>query len=205
MQNNIIKMVSVLKANFIGLTLIWAISFLSFDRNTSNKEISHPFQNAIEERIKEKWTNLLDTTNEDTHIDEGIRVLDTINTKILHFKKMEPYAIIDTVKKSWAEEEKIFNIVEYMPSFPDGNVMEWIGRKTDYPLIAAYCVYGTVYVRFVIEKDGSVNNVEVVRGVDTLLDKEALRIISTMPKWIPGKHHGKPVRVYYTLPVKFQP
>lgn len=93
---------------------------------------------------------------------------------------------------------------EDMPVFP-GNVQKWIGKNVKYPQLALeHGLQGKVFVQFVIEKDGSVSNIKVVRGVDSSLDKEAVRVISTMPKWKPGKQRGKPVRVAYTLPIAFQ-
>lgn len=93
---------------------------------------------------------------------------------------------------------------EDMPIFP-GNIQKWIGKNVRYPEIARdNGVQGKVYVQFVVEKDGSVSNITVVRGVDAALDKEAIRVISSMPKWKPGKQRGKPVRVSYTLPIAFQ-
>lgn len=65
-------------------------------------------------------------------------------------------------------------------------------------------IQGKVYIQFVIERDGSITDVKVLRGVDASLDKEAVRVVKAMPKWKPGKQRGKPVRVSYTLPINFQ-
>jgi protein TonB len=103
-------------------------------------------------------------------------------------------------------EEEIFVIVEKMPKFPGGNkrITKWIARHIKYPVIAQENgAEGTVYIKFVIEIDGSVSNVEVLKGVDPYLDQEAKRVIESMPKWSPGKQRGKPVRVSYVAPIKF--
>ena len=93
---------------------------------------------------------------------------------------------------------------EDMPVFP-GNVQKWIAQRVRYPQLAAEAgIQGKVYIQFVVEKNGSVSNIKVVRGVDELLDKEALRVISEMPKWTPGKQRGKAVRVSYTMPITFK-
>ena len=93
---------------------------------------------------------------------------------------------------------------EDMPIFP-GNVQKWIAKNVKYPMIATEMgIEGKVFVQFVVEKDGSVSNIRVVRGVDASLDKEAVRVISEMPKWKPGKQRGKAVRVSYTLPIAFK-
>ena len=93
---------------------------------------------------------------------------------------------------------------EDMPAFP-GNVQKWIAKNVKYPLIAIENgIQGKVLVQFIVEKNGEVYNIKVVRHIDPLLDKEAIRVISTMPKWKPGKQRGKAVRVSYTLPIYFQ-
>lgn len=105
------------------------------------------------------------------------------------------------------EENKVFDVVEQMPSFPGGMpaLMKWLSDNMKYPPIAAENgVQGRVIVQFVVEKDGSVTDVHVARSVDPSLDKEAVRVVKVMPKWIPGKQNGSAVRVKYTLPVTFR-
>ncbi|MBF1420072.1 energy transducer TonB [Hoylesella nanceiensis] len=105
------------------------------------------------------------------------------------------------------EENKVFDIVEQMPSFPGGpaELMKWLGSHVQYPAIAQENgVQGRVIVAFVVEKDGSVTDVTVVRSVDPSLDKEAARVVRQMPKWIPGKQNGAAVRVKYNVPVTFK-
>ena len=106
-----------------------------------------------------------------------------------------------------AEENKIHEIVEQMPSFPGGMsaLMSWLSQNIKYPVIAAENgVKGRVTVQFVVEKDGSITDVQVVKSVDPSLDKEAARVIKSMPHWIPGRQNGSPVRVRYTVPVTFK-
>ena len=105
------------------------------------------------------------------------------------------------------EDSKVFDVVEQMPSFPGGQaaLMKWLADNMNYPVIAAENgVQGRVVVQFVVEKDGSVSDVQVVKSVDPSLDKEASRVVSAMPKWIPGKQNGAAVRVKYTVPVTFK-
>lgn len=105
------------------------------------------------------------------------------------------------------EEEKVFDVVEQMPSFPGGQaeMMKWINENMKYPVIAAENgVQGRVVVQFVVEKNGSVTDVHVVKSVDPSLDKEAVRVVKAMPNWIPGKQNGSSVRVKFTLPVTFR-
>ena len=105
------------------------------------------------------------------------------------------------------EVEKIFDVVEQMPSFPGGPsaLMEWLSNNVKYPVVAQENgVQGRVVVSFVVERDGSITDVKVVRGVDPSLDREASRVVRAMPRWIPGKQNGSAVRVKYNVPVAFR-
>ena len=105
------------------------------------------------------------------------------------------------------EETKVFDVVEQMPSFPGGPsaLMQYLASNIKYPVVAEENgVQGRVIVTFVVEKDGSITDVRVVKSVDPSLDKEAQRVVKSMPKWIPGKQNGSAVRVKYTVPVTFR-
>jgi protein TonB len=106
------------------------------------------------------------------------------------------------------EEEVVFVVVESMPEFPGGQqaLFKYLGDNVKYPVIAQENgIQGRVICQFVVNKDGSIVDFEVVRsGGDPSLDKEAVRVIKSMPKWKPGKQRGKPVRVKFTLPVNFK-
>lgn len=107
--------------------------------------------------------------------------------------------------KQEEEQNKIFEVVEQQPQFPGGSVNGWLADHIKYPVVAAENgISGRVVVQFVVERDGSVSQVKVVRGVDPSLDKEAQRVISSMPKWIPGKQNGQAVRSRFTVPVTFR-
>lgn len=107
--------------------------------------------------------------------------------------------------KQEEEQNKIFEVVEQQPQFPGGSVNGWLADHIKYPVVAAENgIQGRVVVQFVVERDGSVSQVRVVRGVDPSLDKEAQRVISSMPKWIPGKQNGQSVRSRFTVPVTFR-
>ena len=108
---------------------------------------------------------------------------------------------------SKAEDMYVYSNVEQMPSFPGGQgaMMQWISGNTRYPAIAAENgVQGRVVVQFVVEKDGTISDVHVINPVDPSLDREALRVIRAMPRWIPGKRNGSAVRVKNTVPVIFK-
>jgi protein TonB len=103
--------------------------------------------------------------------------------------------------------EEIFVVVEEQPEFPGGNaaMMKFLSDNIKYPVIAQENgIQGRVITNFVVERDGSITDVQVVRGVDPSLDKEAVRVIQSMPKWKPGKQRGSAVRVRFTLPVVFR-
>ena len=118
--------------------------------------------------------------------------------------------VVEEVKpevKVAPEPEKIFEAVEQQASFPGGQsaLMKWLSSNLRYPELAQQNnVQGKVIVKFTVEKDGSITNPTVVRGVDKELDKEAIRVVRKMPKWSPGKNNGAAVRSYFTLPVTFK-
>ena len=110
-------------------------------------------------------------------------------------------------EKPKEEETKVFDVVEQMPQFPGGNaaLFEYLSKHIKYPVIAEENgIQGRVIVTFVVERDGSITDVKVVKSVDPSLDKEAQRVVKSMPRWIPGKQNGSAVRVKYTVPVTFR-
>ena len=116
---------------------------------------------------------------------------------------------VEEVKEEVVEEEAIpFQLVEEKPSFNGGDANEfskWVNSKLQYPEIAKENgVQGRVTLQFTVNPDGSVSNVKVLRGVDSSLDKEAVRVVSMSPKWKPGKQRDRAVKVTYTFPVIFQ-
>ena len=109
--------------------------------------------------------------------------------------------------KHVVEETKIFTVVEQMPMYPGGDaaLMGYLRDNIHYPTVAAENgVQGRVVVGFVVERDGSITDVNILRGVDPSLDREAMRVVKSMPKWTPGKQNGSAVRVKYQVPVSFR-
>ena len=105
------------------------------------------------------------------------------------------------------KNDMVFDVVEVMPQFPGGQIamMKYIMENMKYPEQAMKeGIQGRVTVRFIVEKDGSISDVKPVLSVHPLLNKEAVRVVESMPKWTPGKHNGKPVRVRFNLPVMFK-
>ena len=111
------------------------------------------------------------------------------------------------VTQAEPEPEKVFDMVEQMPTFPGGQqeLMSYLGKNIKYPTIAQENgTQGRVIIQFVVERDGSITDVRVARGVDPYLDKEAVRVVKSMPKWIPGTPNGKSVHVKFAVPVMFR-
>lgn len=109
--------------------------------------------------------------------------------------------------KHVVEETKIFTVVEQMPMYPGGEaaLMGYLRDNIKYPTVAAENgVQGRVVVGFVVERDGSITDVNILRGVDPSLDREAMRVVKSMPRWNPGKQNGSAVRVKYQVPVSFR-
>lgn len=106
-----------------------------------------------------------------------------------------------------SDKEKVYQVVEQQPSFPGGReeLFKYLAYNVRYPIDAAEKkIEGRVLVTFVVEHDGSISNVNVANSVYPSLDKESIRVVSGMPKWIPGKANGKTVRVKYTIPITFR-
>lgn len=118
-----------------------------------------------------------------------------------------PVAVAEKTESRPADDNLSYNMVEQKPSFPGGEsaMFRWISENMKYPATAAENnVQGRVLVSFIVEKDGSISTIKIVRSVSPELDAEARRIVSKMPKWSPGRINGKPVRVTYYLPLSFR-
>lgn len=128
---------------------------------------------------------------------------------VIEIKTKKP-VLLDVVVKTEAQTEpddKPFDVVEQMPEFPGGQeaLMQFLRQEVKYPKEAEEKgLQGRVVVRYIIEKDGSISEVEIVKSVNEYLDAEAIRVVNAMPKWKPGKQKGEPVRVKFTLPVTFR-
>mgnify|MGYP000575743914 CR=1 FL=1 len=150
-----------------------------------------------------KVAELLEIVDDKADIEETTTIINEDNQA-----RVEVKYVPVTVVEEEPEEQTIFEVVEQMPEFPNGGMaglMQFLSKNIKYPTIAQENgTQGRVTVQFVVNKDGSIVDAKVIRGVDPYLDKEALRVIGTMPKWKPGMQRGKPVRVKYTVPVMFR-
>lgn len=149
-----------------------------------------------------KVVEILNIVDDDVEIDDELHIDTEADDKTL----ITVAPVISTKVEEEEEEQQVFFIVEDMPEFPGGEMAlrTYIANAIKYPVIAQENgIQGKVYVTFVVGKDGSVSNASIARGVDPSLDKEALRVVNTLPKWKPGKQRGKPVNVSYTVPINF--
>lgn len=115
--------------------------------------------------------------------------------------------IAEMERRKKEKEQKVFDIVEEAPQFPGGQnaLTQWLGANIKYPKIAVENgIEGRVYVSFIVRSTGEITDIKIARSVDPSLDKEAVRVTSCMPKWIPGKQGGEAVNVRYTMPLTFR-
>jgi protein TonB len=205
----------------VGLVAALGITLLAFEWTTKpSKADSLGSMNALdveeeiipvtrEQEIKPpppppppKVVEILNIVNDDVDIDDELHIDTEADDKTL----ITVAPVISTKEEKEEEEAQVFFIVEDMPEFPGGEMAlrTYIANAIKYPVIAQENgIQGKVYVTFVVGKDGSVSNASIARGVDPSLDKEALRVVNTLPKWKPGKQRGKPVNVSYTVPINF--
>ena len=206
----------------MGLVLVLSLCYVAFE--WTQKEIAETaiamddFEN-VEEELED-----IQQTQQDTppppppppaqEIQELTVVEDDIETETIEMNSEDDQDIVENLAPpveevvEEEEEEVIFVVVESMPEFPGGAqaMYKFLSENVKYPVIAQENgIQGRVICQFTVNKDGSLVDIEVVRsGGDPSLDKEAIRVIKSMPKWNPGKQRGKPVRVKYTIPVNFK-
>ena len=183
-------------------------------------EIQQP--EKVVERVKSsiKFTAPVIKKDEEVKPEEELKTQDELmNTKVAigtfdvkgnddaNGEVLKAKEVIAQPEPPKAEENKIFEVVEQMPAFPGGDaaLMKYLKENTHYPTIAAENgVQGRVVIGFVVEKDGSITDVTVIKSQDPSLDREATRVVKSMPRWIPGKQNGSAVRVKYQVPVTFR-
>ena len=146
--------------------------------------------------------DIIEIVEDDADIEEDIMASTEDNVE---WVDLDDYDVVEVEPEP--EEEEIFMVVEDQPEFPGGTaaLLEYLRKNIKYPAICRENnIQGRVLVTFIVNKDGAIVEPEVVKSVNPSLDKEALRVISTMPNWKPGSQRGKPVRVKYTVPVAFK-
>lgn len=144
---------------------------------------------------------IIEIVEDDEEIEEELEIEDT------EVDEDEVIEIVAVEEEEEVAEEEIFTIVETNPSFPGGDakMYEYLGKNMNYPPIAQdNNIQGRVYVSFVVEKNGKITDVRVLRGIGGGCDEEAIRVVKSMPSWSPGKQRGKAVRVRFNLPIVFK-
>ena len=203
----------------IGLIISLALVFLGFQYKSSDETkntLGDLGDLQVEEEIipitrqqekkpppppPPKVVEELNIVKDDEKIENEVEIENTEADENTQIEQVE-------VQPEEEEEEEIVNfyVIENKPEFPGGQaaMFKFIAEHTKYPEIAKENgITGKVFVQFVIDKDGSVTDVKVIRGVDPYLDKEAVRVVKSMPKWKPGSQRGKPVKVSFQLPINF--
>jgi protein TonB len=149
---------------------------------------------------------VLNIVEDDVNVAETDLLSSEDNQNVAQTQTYVPPVVTDNTDEEEASNE-IFVIVEQMPEFPGGmaELMSFISKSIKYPVVAQENgIQGRVTCSFVINKDGTIVDAEVTRGMDASLDKEAIRVINSMPKWKPGMQRGKPVRVKFNVPINFR-
>jgi protein TonB len=147
-------------------------------------------------------TTLIHIVQDDVEVDDDL-IIDAEANELTAIEAYTPPAIQEEEEVAEAE---IFTVVEESPSYPGGDIarIKFLQQDINYPQMARESgIQGTVYVTFVVERDGRVTDVRVLRGIGGGCDEEAVRVMNAMPRWQPGKQRGKPVRVQFTMPIKF--
>ncbi|MFO8000827.1 MAG: energy transducer TonB [Marinilabilia sp.] len=205
----------------IGLVMVLSLVFIAFEWTNVDSGPNRDME-IDEEEVEEevvpitrqeevkppppppppKASDILNIVEDDVELDEELVIEDTESTQDdeVDFSDVES-------EEEDEDDGEVFFVVEDMPEFPGGDqaLHQYLAEAVKYPTIAQENgIQGRVYVKFVINTDGSVTDVEVARGVDPSLDKEAVRVVREMPKWKPGEQRGEPVRVSYTVPINFK-
>lgn len=202
----------------IGLIIALVVVFAAFEYKSYDKVTIDLTQRAVDDTPEEiipiteqkvkpppppppKQVTQIKIVEDDVDVDEDIDLDVEADDETVVQEYIPPEEDDEEVK-----EEEIFTVVESMPEFPGGMgaLMKYLATNIKYPPLAKESgIQGRVFINFVVEPDGSISNVKVLRGIGGGCDEEAVRVVEAMPKWKPGKQRGKPVRVSYNLPVKF--
>lgn len=165
-----------------------------------------PPPEALEQKVKFTAPIVVD---EEVDEGQGLMIQDELNTSSVNVAPTEEIVVEAGPVTTVIEEEKpqeIFTVVEESPAFPGGEEarIKFLQQNISYPQVAKEAgIQGTVFVTFVVEVDGSVSDVRVLRGIGGGCDEEAIRVVKAMPKWAPGKQRARPVRVQFNMPIKF--
>jgi protein TonB len=202
----------------VGLIIALAVILLAFEWKSFDKTIEGFGERMVDDTPEEiipiteqkvkpppppppKKVVQINVVEDDVEVEDDL----LIDVEADDFTEMDEYIPIE-VEEEVVEEATIFTVVESMPEFKGGmaDLYSYLGNNIKYPVMAKESgIQGKVYVTFVVERDGSITDVKVLRGIGGGCDEEAVRVVAAMPRWKPGKQRGKPVRVQYNLPVRF--
>ncbi len=201
----------------IGLVITLSLVWFAFEHKTYDREEVQLMQNTMIEDEEDiilqtqrneppppppppQQTTVIEVVEDDVEVDDIEIDAETDNEE-----EIEEQAIVEEEPEEEKEDE-IFVFVEDQPSFPGGDEarIKYLQENIKYPEMAKESgIQGTVYVTFVVEKDGRITNVKVLRGIGGGCDEEAVRIIKNMPRWKPGKQRGRAVRAQFNMPIRF--
>jgi protein TonB len=202
----------------IGLIISLAVAWAVFEIKSYDKiefaDVGRTVEVVEEEMVEitkqEQKPQPVEVPKQTTQIqvvEDDVEVEDIeINADVDQNEVIEEY-VAPEIEEEDIQEAEIFTIVEEMPDFPGGTqkLADYLAKNIKYPQMARESgIQGRVFISFVVEPDGSVSNVNVMRSLGGGCDEEAVRVVKSMPKWKPGKQRGKPVRVSYILPVNFK-
>ena len=201
----------------IGLVIALALVFFSFNYKSYQKRtvtlIQRKAQNVTQEivpiteqKVKPPPPPPPKAVTQIKIVNNNVKVNDDIDIDVEANSDTKVADYVPPEEEDSVPEQHIFMVVEQMPSFPGGMgaLMKYLATHIKYPELAKESgIQGRVFINFVVEPDGSISHVKVLRGIGGGCDEEAVRVVKSMPKWIPGKQRGKPVRVSFNLPVKF--
>ena len=205
----------------VGLVIALAVSLIAFEWKTYEKTVmdlgDRQVENVAEDIIPITEQKLKTPPPPPPKqivkinvVDDAIQVDDDFEINVEADENTEVQEYVAPAKsmeeEESAEEMQIFMVVESMPEYPGGEaaLYKYLAENIKYPQMAKESgIQGRVFVTFVVERDGRVTDVRVLRGIGGGCDEEAIRVVESMPKWTPGKQRGKSVRVQYNLPVKF--
>ena len=202
----------------IGLIISLAVAWAVFEIKSYDKiefaDVGRTVEVVEEEMVEitkqEQKPQPVEVPKQTTQIqvvEDDVEVEDIeINADVDQNEVIEEY-VAPEIEEEDIQEAEIFTIVEEMPDFPGGTqkLADYLAKNIKYPQMARESgIQGRVFISFVVETDGSVSNVNVMRSLGGGCDEEAVRVVKSMPKWKPGKQRGKPVRVSYILPVNFK-
>ena len=204
----------------IGMIISLLIAWMAFEHKSYDKREIDPSLLRTAEVVEEEMVDItkqeeqkpqpVEVPKQTTQLEivqDDVEVEDIeINAEVEQNEVIEEY-VAPEIEEEEVVEQEIFQIVEEMPSFPGGEqkLLEYVAKNTKYPQIARESgIQGRVFIGFVVETDGSISNVKVLRGIGGGCDEEAVRVIKSLPKWKPGKQRGKAVRVSYQIPVNFK-